>query len=92
MNSAFMTEQARRFAESVLAPPNLTEPERLRRAYLRAIQRSPRPEETARVQQFLNAYAARLASVEQDTNKRTLRAWQAFCQTLLASNEFLHAD
>jgi hypothetical protein len=92
MNSIFMREQSARFAQSLLEVPHLSEADRIRLAYRRAVQRSPRPEEIARVSGFVQQYESRLASTEQDITKRRLTAWQAFCQVLLASNEFIHVD
>lgn len=92
LNSPFVQEQARAFADALLARPNQTDAQRTRQAYLKALGRSPTPEETKRAQRFLARYDAALAAAEKDAGKRRARAWQGLCHVLLASNEFIYVN
>lgn len=92
MNSPFVLEQSRAFAENLLVSATTGDAERLRQSYLRAYGRPPSAAETGRVLAYLNAYAARLTPFEPEAMKRRLRAWQSFCQILFASNEFIYLN
>ena len=92
MNSPFVMEQAKSFASDLLSHTAMTEAQRIRAAYLKAFGRSPEPAETTRATSFLARYSDKLAAIEPDEAKRKLKAWQGFCQVLLASNEFIYVD
>jgi hypothetical protein len=93
LNSPFVREQASAFADDLARRPALADDTaRLRRAYARALGRSPTPAETARASAFLTRADALLARAEPDAAKRRARVWQALCQVLLASNEFVYVD
>ncbi len=91
MNSPFVIEQSRAFAENLLKLPG-TDTDRLTAAYRKALNRAPSQQEIIRATGYLSNYAARLAPVEPDAMKRKQRAMQSFCQILFASNEFLYLD
>ena len=92
LNSPFVREQARRFAERLLADGGLTDDERIERAHLTAFGRLPTPGETSDARDFLAAYlSARAAQARPEPDGR-LSAWQSFCQSLLCSNEFLYVE
>lgn len=91
MNSPFVIEQSRAFAENLLKLPG-TDTDRLTAAYRKALDRAPNQQEIIRTTGYLTNYAARLAPVEPDAAKRKLKAMQSFCQILFASNEFLYLD
>src|SRR5260221_13859416 len=57
MNSPFVADQAKTFAAVLLSQTTLSEPERVRMAYLKAFSRPPTPEETTRATTFLTGYA-----------------------------------
>ncbi len=92
MNSPLVQEQAKAFAAGLLSHTDLSEPTRVRMAFLKAFSRPPTPEETARAAAFLTSYASRLASTEPDAQKQRTQAWQAFCHILYASNEFIYVN
>jgi hypothetical protein len=74
----------------VHAPDDDTE--RLRRLYVRVYGRPPSAVEMSRAAAFLDRVARRLEAEEPAAAARRLRAWQALCQTILASNEFIYID
>jgi cytochrome c553 len=88
MNNALVSAQARAFAESLLKLPG-SDKARLNAAYIRALARTARPEEIASASQFLHHYEMALFESERDTAIRRLKSWQAFCQVLFASSEFI---
>ncbi|MDF2440281.1 MAG: hypothetical protein JWN98_1265, partial [Abditibacteriota bacterium] len=92
MNSPFVMEQSKYFAEDLLSQSTLSEAQLIRAAYLRAFGRSPQPNETERISKFLVRYDQHLAAKEADATKRRLKAWQSVCQVLLASNEFIYVN
>ena len=92
LNSPFVREQARRFAERLLAVGGQTDDERIERAHFTAFGRLPTPGETSDARDFLAAYlSARAAQARPEPDGR-LSAWQSFCQSLLCSNEFLYVE
>nr|MDQ2730860.1 DUF1553 domain-containing protein [Armatimonadota bacterium] len=92
MNSPFMVAQSQNFAAELLAGQAAGDPARIGTAYLRALGRPATPAETARALSFIERYSSRLTPIEPDLTKRRLRAWSAFCQAVLASNEFIYID
>lgn len=92
MNSPFVLEQSRHFAQSLLDNAGMEDAARLRSAYLRALGRSPSPAESARLLDYLKRYEAALSESEPDAAKRRLAAWQSLCQILFASNEFIYLN
>jgi cytochrome c553 len=79
LNSRFVVDQSKSFAERMLARPLPDDGARIEAAYLAALSRPPSAEERARATKFLGQ-AARAA------------AWQGFCQALLASAEFRYLN
>uniref|UniRef100_UPI00286D1674 DUF1553 domain-containing protein n=1 Tax=Armatimonas sp. TaxID=1872638 RepID=UPI00286D1674 len=79
LNSPLVMVQARAFEKSLTGDDEA----KIRGAYQRAFQRLPLPGEIATAKRFL-ARASQVVPVE--------RAWAAWCQTLLAANEFLYVE
>ncbi len=92
MNSPFVMEQARHFAESLLAQKDKSDADLLRIAYLRAYSRVPAAAETTRATAFLARYDAALIASEPDAAKRRVKVWSGLCQVLLAANEFVFVN
>ena len=91
LNNPFVHDQARRFADGVLAAaPDL--PGRLRLAYLRAFGRGPTEAERARAGAFLDSYEQSLAGEGVAADRRDAEAWAGLARALIASNEFLFVD
>ncbi|MEO6810119.1 MAG: hypothetical protein ABI353_13480, partial [Isosphaeraceae bacterium] len=81
-------------ATTLLATDQGDDAGRTGQLYERLYGRPPTPSEVARTGAFRDQFAKGLAADEPDTSPSecNLRAWQALCQTLLASNEFVYLD
>jgi hypothetical protein len=79
MNSPFVLDQAKGFADRLLAAKTLDEAGRIDLAFRLALARTATPQERERVLLFLQ-------NVQGSQNQAA--AWTAFCQNLLASAEF----
>jgi len=92
MNSPFVIEQARYFAQELRAAAPRNDAERVKLAYLRAYGRPPTSTATKKALAYIAAYAARMPASVTDAAKRSEMAWSSFCQLLLASNEFIYVN
>ena len=104
MNSAFLIDQASRFADRVARESGPETEARIRRAWQLAYLRAPRAGELADARQFLETQQAHLASLpalsaakdEKDKPQSAPtpehQALTDLCQVLLSSNEFLYVD
>ena len=92
LNSPFVRDQARAFAERLLATQNLSVEQRIELAHRLALGRTPTPEEVAQAAEFITNYLAAPASQARPEEARQLTAWQSYGQTLFCSNEFLYVD
>ena len=86
INSPFVTEQARHFAELVLSEDG-NETDRIGFAYRRALSRNATSSEIERAAAFLEQSRASLASDVPEA-ERELVAWTPFCQALFVTAEF----
>jgi Protein of unknown function (DUF1553)/Protein of unknown function (DUF1549)/Planctomycete cytochrome C len=91
MNSELVGQAARALASDLLAS-SAEDADRIRRLYLRALGREPKPAELTLTRAYLDRFARGLASSEPDARERLLLAWQSLCQTILASNEFIYIN
>jgi mono/diheme cytochrome c family protein len=87
MNSGFIEERSRNFAEFLSKGWSSDESERIRRAYLIALSRRPSAEETQRAIRYVADFPGKTPGPEAYSE-----GWQSFCQILMASNEFIYAD
>jgi uncharacterized protein DUF1553/uncharacterized protein DUF1549 len=87
MNSDFINERSRSFAEFLLKRRSIDESERIQQAYLITLSRSPTAQEIQSAGQYIAGFPGRVAGPEAH-----LEGWQSFCQILMASNEFIYAD
>jgi uncharacterized protein DUF1549/uncharacterized protein DUF1553/cytochrome c len=92
MNSPFMMDQGRSFAELLLGQQEADDAKRLETAYHRAFCRPPTTAEVSRALAYVEAYSLDLEDTENDPAKRRLEAWRSLCQTLIASSEFRHIE
>jgi hypothetical protein len=92
MNSPFVIDQAKAWAQRLAALSDLDDNGRIRRAFLEAFAREPNKSETLRSTAFLNEFTEASASKEPDATARRQLAWQAFCQALIASAEFRYIN
>ena len=87
MNSDFINERSRNFAEFLLKSCSGDESERTRQAYLIILSRSPRAEEIQSAIHYISGFPGKAEGPDAH-----LEGWQSFCQILMASNEFIYAD
>ena len=92
LNSPFVREQAKRFAQRLLAEETLSDERWIEQAHRMAFGRKPSPGELAQAQEFLAAYLAAQAVQARPDAVRRLSAWQSYCQILLCENEFLYLE
>jgi hypothetical protein len=88
LNSPFMLEQSRRWAEGLIATMPANDAHRVSSAYTQAFGRSATVEEVERALRFIASYQAAVEAREPLMNKRRLMVWETFCHALLASTEF----
>jgi len=85
MNGAVMLRHSKQMAEGLLARVDLDDAGRVRDAYERALSR---PATGREVDQALT-YVARMQEAWKGSR---VSAWQSFCKSLLASNEFIYIN
>jgi hypothetical protein len=88
MNSEFAAQQARLWAERVLADTSKSASGWITETYVASYGRKPRAEEVKRAEEFLTQFERALAPLEQDATARKKKAMQAFCHALMQSTEF----
>jgi hypothetical protein len=91
LNSPFVKEQARAFAEALLRDPR-DDVGRVRFAYLKAYGRPATDSEVQQSLVYVSLYESALAATEKDPAKRRPRAWQSFCHVLFAGSEFIYVE
>jgi len=92
MNDPLVLRASETMGCRVLAEPDLDEAGRIRLAYLKAYGRSPSEKETTRASAYLRRFEADLDANKVAPEARLGRAWQALCQAIFASSEFLYLD
>jgi hypothetical protein len=92
LNSKLVLEQTKALATQLLADEALDDARRIRQLYERALSRTATPEETSRGLEFVEKYTQAAAGKGVPEEDRRLRAWQALCRTVLASNEFVYIE
>ncbi len=88
MNSPFVIEQSKAWAQRLAGIPSLDDTGRIKRAFVEAFAREPSNAELLRTTAFLNEFSDAATAKESDASARRNLAWQAFCQSLIASTEF----
>ena len=90
MNSQLVSQCGRAMAVGLRQRMPHTAADRIRLAYETAFGRPPEERELQRTREFLDQFEATLVDV--DSQERQIRSWQAFCQALMLSNEFVYVD
>jgi len=85
MNSSVILQHSRRLADNLLARSDLDDNSRIVEAYERALSRPPTPDEIDSALTFVSR-------MEREWKGDKVKAWQSFCKSLLASNEFIYLD
>ncbi len=92
LNSPFVREQAKIFAQYILATEQRTIEQRIEVAHRIALGRSASMDEIQQGRDFITGYGASKLIESKPESERVLLAWQSYCQTLLCSNEFLYVE
>ncbi len=92
MNSPFVIDQSKAWAQRLTAISNSDENARLRQAFIEAFAREPSKTELLRSSGFLKEFSEAATQKELDPSARKQLAWQAFCQALIASAEFRYIN
>ena len=87
MNGTIVLSGTRAMADALLALPD--DAARVRDAYERVLSRPPTPRE---IDQAMTMIASIEKALPEDVKDRRARAWQSFCKSLLASNEFIYLN
>jgi hypothetical protein len=85
MNSSVILNHSRKLAEKLLADTSLDAAGRVKTAYERAL---TRPASNQEIDQALTF----VAKMQREWKGDELKAWQSFCKSLLASNEFIYMN
>ena len=91
MNGSVVLKHSHTMAEMLLKL-DTDDQERIRLAYERALSRPPSGKEIDQALTFINHIEKTIAGREPDPAKRHVNAWQSFCKSLLAANEFIYLD
>ncbi len=89
LNSDLALQSSLDLAAHLLERPDLDDAGRIRRLYALAYGRPPSPAESRRALAFLERFERTLRDEDGAPNDARLGAWQALCQAVLASNEFV---
>ena len=92
MNSPFVLDQAKGWADRLINLSPSDDAARVQRAFIEAFAREPNQTELLRAKAFLNEFNEAAISKEPDETARKKLAWQAFCQALIASAEFRYLN
>jgi hypothetical protein len=92
MNSAFVLQQTKSLAASLLAQTDLDDAGRVRRLYETTYSRFPSEAETARALQYVERYAAAALAKQSNPADSRQHAWQSLCRAVLAANEFVYVE
>lgn len=89
LNSELVAKASANLAKRILAERTTTA-ERIERLHQLAYGRAATASEVAAGEQFLEAADKLLAASEADAMQREQTVWGAYCQTILAANEFIY--
>jgi hypothetical protein len=91
MNDPFVVEQARHWAERILAPPDLDARERIEQLYRAAFARGPTETEASAALAFLEQQAA-LLGPPPEQGESNPRVWADLCHVMFNVKEFIFID
>jgi hypothetical protein len=92
MNSPMVIDFSKKFAQKMLALPGISDTERMNAATYEAIGRPQTTAEKAVATRFFIAYDLVLEEAVPDAADRRRSIWDAYCQALLASNNFAYVE
>ena len=92
MNSPFVLEQARHFADDLLSREGADDRERVELAHLKVLARPPSDRETRQALAYLAAYPRTQGPGEAEGSEGRREAWASYCQLLFGLNEFMYIE
>jgi len=92
LNHPFVRQQSQAFAERLLSDGQQSDEQRIELAHRLAYGRSATPLEEEETTAFLKAFQESSTLGAKPEAERRSASWQAFCQSLLCSNEFLYVE
>src|SRR5438445_12323017 len=91
-SSDVCSSDLRTMAGKLLARADIDDAGRVRDAYERALGRPPAAKEMDRALSFIAQVERAMKDRNQDPAERRVFAWQSFCKSLIASNEFIYLN
>lgn len=92
LNSPFVREQSRAFAERLLSDKSISDAQRIDLSHRLAFGRFATDDEQTQASEFLAAYLKSPSVQSRPEHERLPAAWQSYCQSLLCANEFLTVE
>ncbi len=92
MNDKLVLRCSEALGKRLLARSDLDNPGRIRQLYLTAYGRPATDKEVDRAEGYLRRFGTDLEAQGVTADARPLRVWQAYCQAVFASSEFLYLD
>ncbi len=92
MNDKLVLRCSDAMGRRLLARTDLDNPGRIRAAYLKVFGRPAAEKEVERATDYLRRFEEELAAQGIAADARPQRGWQALCQAMFASSEFLYLD
>ncbi len=92
MNGSVLLAHTRTMANKLLARADLDDAGRISEAYERALARPPAANEIDRALSFIAQVDRAMKDRNRDPADRRVFAWQSFCKSLIASNEFVYLN
>ena len=92
LNSPFVLEQARHFAEDLLSRGGADDRERVDLAHRKVLARPPSDRETEQALAYLAAYSRTQGPGEAEGAEGRQEAWASYCQLLFGLNEFMYIE
>jgi hypothetical protein len=92
MNDKLVLRCSQAMARRLLDHPGLDDSGRIKQAYMVAFGRPPTDKEIARAKDYLRRFGSILESQGVAPETRPLQSWQALCQAIIASSEFIYLN
>ena len=92
MNSKIVVQECQAMARELLATTELTDGQRIQRAFRMVYARSPSQIEISEAIRYLDQYQKTLLESQVDQKMVEQRSWQSFCHALMVASEFIYVD
>jgi hypothetical protein len=92
MNGSVALAHSRKMAERLLERADLDHAGRIRDAYERTLGRPAAAQDIDRALAFIARVERAMENRKENAGERRIFAWQSFCKSLIASNEFIYLN